>query len=672
MIGFILAARRSWDKAFFMTNVSKPPKVLLLHLAGADWRLIGPTLDAGHLPHLDAFISRGSVGNLAALAPMRSPVSTLSLAAGGSAEIHGVYGPVKAHVERGVALPIYSSDVAAPCLWDHVAAASKKAFAVGWPASYPAAQTGASIITDVFAISRGPTFDDWALDAQSISPDLPHELLTDLRLHSSEVTAQMLLPFVETADRIDIETDERLGIIAGVLARTSTLHAAGTWIAETQDWDCLALHFDFVERLTTAFLHYMPPQMPHITDTDFSIYQAVVEGSYRFFDMLLQRYVELVGPDCTIMIASDHGYYIGGMRQPPVQRHTWVPAMLRPLGIIAAAGPGIKEDELVFGPRQIDLTPTILGILGIPIPANMEGNAIADIFKGTDTPAISDEEMPVLEAQNRPEIEPGLVSHQLKELVDLGYAVPVPEDQELACEILSIEWALSRADLYMTHAKYRLALSALDDVFALSPDSPLGLFKAAQCFVSLKEPDKCREALSDLKATGNANAQYYYFKARLEILEKDTQAAAASLDTAESKLPKSTASHALYSSIGTAWLSLKEYERAQLMFAKTLEVDQDHAIANGGLGKALYGQKRYTEALLPFQKSLGGLQKQPEIHCFLGHTYYHLSQLQDAARSYRSALAISPRYGMASEGLARLGHSLAKQAGESSVAEGAL
>jgi tetratricopeptide (TPR) repeat protein len=653
-----------------MDDGFKPAKVLLLHLPGADWRLIGPLLDAGHLPHLDGFINRGTIGNLAAVSPMRHPVSTLSLATGSSAHHHGVFGPIKPDSAAQCVRPVYRPDVQRPYLWDYVQAAGKRAFAVGWPGAYPAISGGASVVTDVFSIPRGKSFETWPLDPKALSPDLPRDLLQDLRLHTNEVTPQMLLPFIEAADKLDIETDERLGLLAGVLARTSTIHAAGTWAAETQDWDCLAIHFDFVERLTTAFLQYMPPRLPHVTQTDFDIYKSVVEGAYRFFDLLLQRYLELIDPDCHVLIASDHGYYVADLRQPPIQGLGWAASMLRPLGILAACGPTIKQDELVFGPMQVDIAPTVLSILGIAAPPGISGKPIAELFAAPLKVSTLEQRAGVSSPEDLTAIDPALSQHLMSEFVALGHIAKVPDDGELACEAFEISWALSRSNLYITQGKYREALESLEEVFALSPDSSQGLLNAAQCYIALKDVERCRQTIADLKAAGIVNAHSLLFQAQLAVLEKDKQEAMTALEAAQKRLPAGIPGKLFASNLANVWLSIQGFERAEKLFRETLALDEDNVIANGGLGKALFGQKRYAEAITALQRSIGGLQQQPQIHSFLGRCYYQLKDRENAARCYRAALEITPGFKMAERGLARLGHDIALQNTPKPVPEG--
>lgn len=56
-------------------------------------------------------------------------------------------------------------------------------------------------------------------------------------------------------------------------------------------------------------------------------------------------------------------------------------------GILIANGPDIKEGKHVEGPELIDIAPTILHMLGVPIPRDMDGRVLKDIFRKGSEPA---------------------------------------------------------------------------------------------------------------------------------------------------------------------------------------------------------------------------------------------------------------------------------------------
>ena len=54
----------------------------------------------------------------------------------------------------------------------------------------------------------------------------------------------------------------------------------------------------------------------------------------------------------------------------------------QPNGILIAFGPDIKQGEKIIGAELIDITPTILRIMDTPIPKDMDGKVLKEIFSG--------------------------------------------------------------------------------------------------------------------------------------------------------------------------------------------------------------------------------------------------------------------------------------------------
>lgn len=93
-------------------------------------------------------------------------------------------------------------------------------------------------------------------------------------------------------------------------------------------------------------------------------------------------------------------------------------------GIFCASGPDIRSGTRLEKPRIIDLAPTILGLLDLPIPSDMDGAVLREMLTGESTGAHSfatieaDETDFNDEAQDFTEEEAARVEKQLK---DLGY-----------------------------------------------------------------------------------------------------------------------------------------------------------------------------------------------------------------------------------------------------------
>jgi hypothetical protein len=72
------------------------------------------------------------------------------------------------------------------------------------------------------------------------------------------------------------------------------------------------------------------------------------------------------GADTPVILVSDHGFHSDHLRPKFTPR---VPAGItvwhRPQGAFIASGPGFQRDELLFGARLLDVTPTILHHFGL-------------------------------------------------------------------------------------------------------------------------------------------------------------------------------------------------------------------------------------------------------------------------------------------------------------------
>ncbi len=66
------------------------PRVVLIGLDGASWKMIEPMARAGELPHLQALMDRGVAADLASVEPLLSPPVWTSIATGRTPKAHGV------------------------------------------------------------------------------------------------------------------------------------------------------------------------------------------------------------------------------------------------------------------------------------------------------------------------------------------------------------------------------------------------------------------------------------------------------------------------------------------------------------------------------------------------------------------------------------------------------
>lgn len=642
-------------------------KALFLLVPGFDWRLAQPLVDSGKMPNLDALIEGGTIGNLATAPPLRWPAPLVSSITGTLGDCHGVFSPFEATKDgegnhRVRLFHLARSPQA--MVWDVLAQQGLRAAHVGFPGTYPVHPGGSvTAVSDMFAHAKGKTFEDWPFDEASVSPDLPKTVFETLRLHPREVTPEMLLPFLEAPQTLDLETDTRAAMIVALLARLSSLHGAATWILEERQPDVLAVHLDFLQHLSSLFIGYAAPKMDQVTQVDHALYGKVVEGAYRFFDMLLGRYRQLLGDHAHILISSLHGMRLGDMRSPP-RPDGKINAVdgYRPLGTLLAHGPRVVPDGMVTGVRVEDLAPTFLTLLGASVPGSMTGKVRDGLF--AEDIAVTPT---TVEARSdlAPATMPASVAEYLtREWVSLGLARELPTDAEFACEAVDVERCLAEASLYMirmTPEASDKATAALERVLDYIPDHPDALVRLCQLALRRQDVEACEGYLLDLDESGVTGVMATLLKAQNAVLKKDTDAARDALTLAETLAVKMPKPIRIYEQIGQAWLQLNAPEEAARVFGAAHVIDPDDPLINTGLGHAHTMQKDDGAAIEAYQASLAVLHEQPKVYYSLGQAQARLGQTDQALKSFATTLQLAPNFDRARRSLNTLTREIAQK-----------
>src|SRR5262249_40172622 len=106
-------------------------------------------------------------------------------------------------------------------------------------------------------------------------------------------------------------------------------------------------------------------------------------GVYKLQDSMLGTLLDLAGPGTTLILLSDHGFYSDERRTPPAPEKAedfgaMDAASHREFGVLAMSGPGIRKGAAVQAPRLLDIAPTALTLLGLPVGADMDGRALTE------------------------------------------------------------------------------------------------------------------------------------------------------------------------------------------------------------------------------------------------------------------------------------------------------
>ncbi len=662
-------------------------KVLLIGWDAADWKVINPLLDQGLMPTLDDFINHGVMGNLATLRPILSPMLWNSIATGKRPNKHGIHGFMEPDTQNGGIRPVSSTSRKVKAIWNILTQRGFKTHVLGWFAGHPAEPINGISVSDLYPYATAPQDKPWPLPPGAVHPGSLRDTFAELRMHPADVTEAAILPWIPRAAEIDQEKDKGLMSFAKILSENCSIHNAATWILQNEPWDFMAVYYNGIDHFCHGFMHYHPPRMEGIPEDRFEIYKDVVNGAYRFHDMMLQTLLDLAGPDATVLLVSDHGFHSDHLRPRGIPAEPAGPAVQhRPFGIFCMKGPHIQQDERIYGATLLDVTPTILTLFGLPVGADMDGRVLVQAFEEPPQVArIPSWEQEAGECGMHPSdlrMDPAAAQAVLQQFVALGYIQPPSEDQSKAVASAVREANYNLARDYLDCGRSDDALPLLEDLAKNDPKQTRFQMHLAQCYLALSQREAAKQILealitADLNPPETENAkdgqpeQLAVAAAEAETQQTETQEAA-TLPTpaaAEEAKPLETANPSDKQPNPRPWADLLmgvinfEEGNMEAALASLLKAEQsDPRLPNLHLriGETYLRQKRVDDAGRAFQQALDIDGDSPEAH--LGLAMVRLRQRQNEEAAEQALLAVGLQHflplghfylGVA---LARLGH----------------
>ncbi len=626
------------------------------------------------------------MGNLATLHPDLSPMLWTSIATGKRPFKHGIWGFTEPDPHGRGIRPVSSLSRKTKAIWNILSQKGMKCNVVGWWPSHPAEPINGVMVSNLYKGAYPPLHKPWPMLPGAVHPERLVRNLADLRWHPQKLEAGHILPFVPRAERIDQEKDRRLEGIAKIICDCSTLQAAAMALMYHEPWEFTAVYFDAIDHFSHGFMRYHPPRLPWIPEQDYDIYKHVVNAGYIYHDMLLGRLLKQAGEDATVILVSDHGFQSDHLRPKHVPREPAGPAAQhRPFGILAMMGPGIRKDRFVFGATLLDICPTVLTLLGLPVGKDMDGRPLVDAFETPPQIETIDswDQVPGKDGMHPPEkrMDP-LDSHDtINQLVALGYIEKPDENREKAAAQTARELDYNLARSYMDAGFYSHAVAILEKLLDRWPDEYRFGIQLFNCYLTsecLVQARRTLEETLDRKKKNAASAQenlkalhekvkdvnpsdftearrrelrqlrseaslnpyaVAYLRGSLALAEGNEKSALSHLRAAEKV---DVGQPGLFVKLGDVYIRMKQWEAAERCLQKALHLDPDNAQAYLGLCRTYLPRRRNREASEAALASIGRLYHNPRAHFLLGVSLHRLGDLPMAIKALKVALSQNP------------------------------
>jgi predicted AlkP superfamily phosphohydrolase/phosphomutase len=634
-------------------------RVLLIGWDSADWRIIHPLLDTGLMPALDRLVNSGVMGNIGTLVPALSPILWNSIATGKLAHKHGILGFVEPRPDGSGIRPVSSTSRRCKAIWNILSQEGFGSHVVGWFASHPAEPIRGACVSNQFCLPPLGPKENWPWVPQSVYPERLAQTLAEFRVHPLEIEGAHLQPFIPRGAEIDQSSkpeQQRLDALRKNLAECASVHAIATWLMENEPWEFMAVYYSALDMISHHFMRFHPPRLEGVGEREFETYKEVVTGAYRFHDMMLERLLQLAGPETTVILLSDHGFLSDHLR-PGVGTSAFddPAAWHRSHGIFCMKGPGVLPDERIYGASLLDIVPTVLAIFGLPVGEDMDGKALIQAF---ETPPTIEriptwETVPGDAGMHPADVrqDPVAAQQALQQLVDLGYLPPPDADTGKTVSQV-IECLQYHLGLHLLHYGSPVeAAKIFEALFRGHPDEKRYAYPLAEAHFKANNLAQARAILERfLSRDDNAPAMELMLGSLLQA-EGNTAAALVHLQNAKKLAPDWPQLHLR---LGSAYLAGRQWQEAESAFRKVLELDSDCAEGAYGLSVALMRLDKLEDSVELALRAVGLQHHYPAAHFQLGAVLARLNQPERAAMAFEHGLAMQPGVLAAHRYLARL------------------
>ena len=624
-------------------------KLLIIGWDAADWIIIDRLFSQGKLPHLRRLVDNGVRADLSTLDPKLSPLLWSSIATGKTADKHGILNFVEPN-PAGDGLRISASTTRrTKALWNIITQSQMKVNAVSWYASHPAESISGTCVTNLFQEGEPTAIGaPWPMQSGTVHPPSWEEKLAPQRTAAKEITKAELLSMIPRLHEAKPK-DDRPRTLTKQLARMSSVHhAALSILKESQQWDCTMIFYETIDTIGHHFMQFLPPKMPHVSKDDLRLYGDVMLKVYEHHDRTLGELLQHAGPDTTVMLLSDHGFHSGDQRPVitqtnPDDRAAVEASWHRPFGVLVLSGAGIKCGEKMTAASLLDITPTALALLGLPVGADMDGRVLAEAFtEPYVVESIESWDTKAGEAGMHPDDlrnNPFESQDALNQLIDLGYMPALGDDIKARLDLVRRESDFNLAVVYMSTGRAKLAEPLFAELSLQKPDESRFTTNLANCQFNARNFAGCAQ-------TASAYLQKHPTNAEAGLLLTGSFANLGKIDEAKQLLKRLECDFAdrpdLVLSLGDMHGILGQWDDAARLYRRSEKDDPKNVRVQLALARMSLATEKWDDAVEFCLNACEIRQITPEAHFALGIALAWLGDFPHAIQSFENALNLQP------------------------------
>ncbi|MCU1384428.1 MAG: hypothetical protein JWL71_3125 [Acidobacteria bacterium] len=388
------------DAAFDHARPDNAGRVVVIAIDGGSLDLITSVAAEGRLPNFGRILDAGAVRHLATLHPTSAEAVWAAVATGKLPQKNGVRSSAMYQLGAGGGvvqlLPDYcfahglerfgflveqshtSATFRTRTLWSILSTEGFTVGIVGWPLTQPAPVVRGYVVGDTYhRLALTPS----GLDDPSTMypPELQVAALAAMDAAggaAAPVVAASIGSGAAVAARHEVpaRTDRVYDQIAQAMARARPPQVSLT-------------RYQSLDPIGHYFLRYaLPSEFGDVTEEDRRRLGPVLERHYALIDDAIGRAMAGLGPEDLLLVVSGYGMEPLGFGKRLIERVIGDPETsgtheAAPDGFLLAYGASVARGRQPARASVVDVVPTILYFLGLPLGRDMDGYARTDLFQ---------------------------------------------------------------------------------------------------------------------------------------------------------------------------------------------------------------------------------------------------------------------------------------------------
>jgi type I phosphodiesterase/nucleotide pyrophosphatase len=376
-----------------VTGAGTGPRVTMLLLDGASFEYVLPRVAEGRLPAFARLLEKAAVMDLATVRPTQPDPVWAAVATGMYPSKNGVRSAASYYARndgRGIDLlpdhcfshalvhlgfirdqPNAATTWRARPLWSIASRSGVRVGVARWPLTYPAEEVDGFIVSDRF-----------------------HQLVGSIAEFDRAASPRDILPALEdsfTKPAAGADAQPALSGGAGTTPEAAALHRDRLYSRAMHDLSAemnprlTALRYDGLDTVGHYYFRYTQPRtFRDVPEEERRRFSQVIDHYYEYIDLELGVALDAVAPGDLLLIVSGFGMQPLGPVKQTIGRLLGDPDFSgtherAPDGFLVAYGTAVEPGRRQRG-SIVDVTPTVLYFLGLPVARDMDGFARADLF----------------------------------------------------------------------------------------------------------------------------------------------------------------------------------------------------------------------------------------------------------------------------------------------------